>query len=1059
MKFSHIFIKRPIFAAVLSVLILIVGGLAYITLPISQFPEVAPPTVEVVALYPGANAQVLSETVASPLEKEINGVEGMIYMTSQSSADGRVVLQIAFELGTDLDRAQVQVQNRVAIAEPRLPEASRRLGITTKKISPDMLLIVNLVSPNKTYDMNFMANYAALQLKDELARIKGIGDIQIFGASEYAMRIWLDPDKIASMDMTAGEVVASLRAQNVQIASGTLNTLPSGKQSAFEINIQTQGKLVTTEQFENVIIKSDGEGRLVRLKDVGRVELGAQNYTTKGYLGKEPSIAMPIFQQPGGNALETSAAIQSKMVELSKEFPNDLVYKIAYNPTEFIQKSVDQVYTTIFEAIILVVLVILLFLQSWRAAIIPILAIPVSLIGTFAVMQAIGFSLNNLTLFGLVLAIGIVVDDAIVVVENMERYLAKGLSPKEAAFKTMDEVGGALVAIGLVLIAVFIPTAFLDGISGQFYKQFGITIAVATTISVFVSLTLSPAMAALLMKHEEKAPDKKSHILLKPLAFVGNGFNAFMERISNSYGKRVQKLVRKALMVLVIYGGLIIITGIEFNRVPKGFIPAMDQQYFITLVQLPPGSSLSRTDEVVKEILDIALDIDGVDDAVSFTGFDAASFTNASNTAAVFLALEDFDVRKDKGLDYLELLGTINAKLAQIDDAIVFVIPPPSVQGIGNAGGFKMMVQDRGNLGTEELLEVTNALAAAANADPMLSSVFTFFNNQTPQLFLDIDRVKAEQLGVNVGDVFQSLEIYMGSVFVNEFSYLGRTFQVTAQADAPNRLTPDDIARIKVRNKNREMVPLGSLSNQRDIAGPSRIPRYNLYPAASLNGNTAPGYSSGQAMERMEELAAEILPQGISFEWTELAYQEKQTGSTAGVAFILAVIFVFLLLAAQFESLVLPLAVIFIVPMVLLSAMIGIDLAGLDNNIMVQIGLIVLVALASKNAILIVEFAKQLEDQGKDLKTAVIEASKLRLRPILMTALAFILGVVPLAIATGAGAELRVSLGIAVFSGMIGVTIFGIFLTPVFYYLGRKWTTKPKTENNETIVPSSADKS
>lgn len=1054
MKFSHIFIKRPIFAAVLSVLILIVGGLAYVSLPISQFPEVAPPTVEVVALYPGANAKTLSETVASPLEKEINGVEGMIYMTSQSSADGRVVLQIAFELGTDLDRAQVQVQNRVAIAEPRLPESARRLGITTKKISPDILMVVNMYSPNKTYDQTYMGNYATLQLKDELARIKGIGDIQIFGAAEYAMRIWLDPDKIANFDMTAGEVVAALRAQNVQIASGTLNTLPSGSQSAFEINIQTQGKLVTTEQFANVIIKSDGNGRIVQLKDIGRVELGAQNYATKGYLGKDPAIAMPIFQQPGGNALETAAEIQAKMVELSKNFPTDLEYKIAYNPTQFIQKSVDEVYHTIFEAIILVVLVILLFLQSWRAAIIPILAIPVSLIGTFAVMQAIGFSLNNLTLFGLVLAIGIVVDDAIVVVENMERYLAKGLSPKEAAFKTMDEVGGALVAIGLVLIAVFIPSAFLDGISGQFYKQFGVTIAVATTISVFVSLTLSPAMAALLMRHKEKKPAKKSHILLRPFAFIGNGFNGFMERISNNYGKRVQKLVRMALIVLVIYGGLVVLTGFEFNRIAKGFIPAMDQQYFITLVQLPPGSSLSRTDEVVKEVLDIALDIDGVENAVAFTGFDAASFTNASNAAAVFLPLEDFDVRRKKGLDYQELLGTINAKLSQIDDAIVFVIPPPPVRGVGNAGGFRMMVQDRANLGTDELLKATNALAAAANADPMLSNVFTFFNNQTPQLYLDIDRVKAEKLGVNVGDVFQTLEIYMGSAFVNEFNYLGRTFQVTAQADAPNRLTPDDIAHIKVRNDKGEMVPLGSITNQQDISGPSRIPRFNLYPAASLNGNTMPGYSSGQGLERMEQLAAEILPQGISFEWTELAYQEKQTGNTAGIAFFLAVIFVFLLLAAQFESLILPLAVIFIVPMVLLSAMIGIDLAGLDNNIMVQIGLIVLVGLASKNAILIVEFAKQLEDQGKDLKTAVIEASKLRLRPILMTAMAFILGVVPLAIATGAGAELRVSLGIAVFSGMLGVTIFGIFLTPVFYYLGRKWSTKNIQKRNKKIEPS-----
>jgi hydrophobe/amphiphile efflux-1 (HAE1) family protein len=1056
MKFSHIFIKRPIFAAVLSVLILIVGGLAYVSLPVSQFPDVAPPTVEVVALYPGANARTLSETVAAPLEKEINGVEGMLYMTSQSSADGRVVLQIAFELGTDLDRAQVQVQNRVAIAEPRLPESVRRLGITTKKISPDILLVVNMYSPNKTYDQTYMGNYATLQLKDELARIKGIGDIQIFGAAEYAMRIWLDPDKIANLDMTAGEVVAALRSQNVQIASGTLNTLPSGSQSAFEINIQTQGKLITTEQFESVIIKSNADGRIVQVKDIGWVELGAQNYATKGYLGKDPAIAMPIFQQPGGNALETAAEIQARMVELSKNFPEDLEYKIAYNPTEFIQKSVDEVYNTIFEAVILVVLVILLFLQSWRAAIIPILAIPVSLIGTFAVMQAIGFSLNNLTLFGLVLAIGIVVDDAIVVVENMERYLAKGLSPKEAAQKTMDEVGGALIAIGLVLIAVFIPTTFLDGISGQFYKQFGMTIAVATTISVFVSLTLSPAMAALLMRHKEKDSNKKTPLLLKPFAYVGNGFNGFMDRLSRNYGKSVQKLVRMAVMVLLVYGGLVTITGFEFNRVSKGFIPAMDQQYFITLVQLPPGSSLSRTDEVMKEVLDIALDIDGVENAVSFTGFDAASFTNASNAAAVFLPLEDFEVRRKKGLKYEDLLATVQQKLGQIDDAIVFVIPPPSVRGVGNAGGFRMMVQDRANLGTDELLKATYALAAAANEDPIVNNVFTFFNNQTPQLYLDIDRVKAEKLGVNVGDVFQSLEIYMGSAFVNEFNYLGRTFQVTAQADAPNRLTPDDIARIKVRNNQGEMVPLGTITSQQDISGPSRIPRFNLYPAASLNGNVSPGYSSGEALDRMEQLADEILPQGISFEWTELAYQEKQTGNTAGIAFFLAVVFVFLLLAAQFESLVLPLAVIFIVPMVLLSAMIGIDLAGLDNNIMVQIGLIVLVGLASKNAILIVEFAKQLEDQGEDLKTAVIEASKLRLRPILMTAMAFILGVVPLAIATGAGAELRVSLGIAVFSGMLGVTIFGIFLTPVFYYLGRKWTTKSAKADTIKPIPSTA---
>ncbi|SFW24197.1 hydrophobe/amphiphile efflux-1 (HAE1) family protein [Sinomicrobium oceani] len=1044
MKFSHLFIKRPIFAAVLSVLILIVGGLAYVSLPTSQFPDVAPPTIEVVATYPGANAKTLSETVAAPIEKEVNGVEDMIYMTSQSSADGRVILQIAFELGTDLDKAQVQVQNRVAIAEPRLPESVRRLGITTKKVSPDILMVVNLYSPDNTYDQTYMGNYAVLQLKDELARIKGIGDIQLFGAAEYAMRIWLDPDKIANLDITAAEVVTALRAQNVQIASGTLNTLPSGSQTAFEVNIQTQGKLVTTEQFENVIVKAEDNGRIVRLKDVGRAELGAQNYTTRGYLGKKPAVAMPIFQQPGGNALETAGEIQARMKELSKNFPEDLKYEIAYNPTSFIQKSIDEVYHTIFEAVILVIFVILLFLQSWRAAIIPILAIPVSLIGTFAVMQAIGFSLNNLTLFGLVLAIGIVVDDAIVVVENMERYLRQGFSPREAAFKTMDEVGGALVAIGLVLIAVFIPTAFLEGISGQFYKQFGMTIAVATAISVFVSLTLSPAMAALLMRHEERAHDKKTFLLLRPFVFVGNAFNTFMERLSDRYGKAVQKLVRTAAMVMVVYLGLILFTGIEFNKVPKGFIPAMDQQYFITVVQLPPGSSLSRTDDVVKEVLDISMDTDGIANAISFTGFDPTSFTNASNAAVIFQVLDDFDVRNDKGIAYNDLMATVRGKMAAIDHAMVLVIPPPSVSGIGNAGGFKMMVQDRANLGTEKLLEATHALAMAANEDPVLSNVFTFFNNQTPQLFLDIDRVKAEKLGIDVQDIFQSLEIYMGSAFVNEFNYLGRTFQVTAQADSPNRLTPDDLSKIRVRNQEGGMVPLGTISRQEDISGASRIPRFNLYPSASLNGDFAPGYSSGQALERMEELAAEILPQGVSFQWTEIAYQEKQAGNTAGIAFLLAVVFVFLLLAAQFESLILPLAVIFIVPMVLLFAILGIDLAGLDNNIMVQIGLVVLVGLASKNAILIVEFAKQLEEQGMPLKKAVIEASKLRLRPILMTAMAFILGVVPLALATGAGAELRVSLGIAVFSGMLGVTIFGIFLTPVFYYLGRKWSLRKK---------------
>ena len=1052
MKISQLFIDRPIFAGVLSVLIMIVGSLAYVNLPVSQYPDVAPPTVEVVAVYPGANPETIAKTVSAPLEQEINGVEDMLYMTSQSTSDGLATIRVTFELGTDLDQAQVQVQNRVALAEPRLPEAVRRLGISTKKIAPDILLVVNMYSPKGTYDLNYIGNYATLNMRDEISRIDGVGEVRLFGASEYAMRIWLDPDKIASLNMTAGEVLTALRSQNVQVAGGTLNQLPSGKQSAYEVSIQTQGKLETIQEFENIIVRSASNGRVVLLKDVGRVELGAQNYVTKGYLGEYPAIALPIYQSPGSNALQTAEEIQAKVAELSQNFPEDLEYEIAYNPTEFIQKSVDGVYHTIVEAVILVVLVILIFLQSWRAAIIPILAIPVSLIGTFAAMQALGFSLNNLSLFGLVLAIGIVVDDAIVVVENMERYLAKGMKPKEAARKTMEEVGGALIAIGLVLIAVFIPTAFLEGISGQFYKQFGLTVAVATAISVFVSLTLSPAMAALLMKHEGHS-DKKPFILLRPLVYLGNQFNRFMDFLSDRFGKTVQKLVRMSGMVMVIYFGLIALTGFEFNRVPTGFIPTQDKGYFITAIQLPPGSSLTRTDEVVKRSLKDILKIDGVETAVSFAGFDGASFTNASNAAAIFVTLEDFKKREEKGITTEGLLQTLRGQMATVDDAFVVVIPPPPVDGIGNAGGFKMMVQDRGNVGTQELINATYALAGAANQDPALSNVFTFFNNQTPQLYLDVDRLKAQQLGIPVNQVFESLEVYLGSAFVNEFNYLGRTFRVTAQADAPNRLTPDDIARIKVRNVNGDMVPMGTISTQKDISGPTRLPRFNLYNAAGLQGDVNPGYSTGEALDAMEKLAAEILPPGVSFEWTELAYEQKQSGNTATIAFMLAVVFVFLLLAAQYESLILPLAVIFIVPMVLLSAMIGIDLAGLDNNILTQIGLVVLVGLASKNAILIVEFAKQLQDQGKDIVTATVEAARLRLRPILMTALAFILGVVPLVTATGAGAEMRQSLGVAVFSGMLGVTLFGLFLTPVFFYLGRKLTARKPTVKIDNQKP------
>jgi len=1057
MKFSHIFIDRPILATVLSIVIVILGTLAYFSLPVSQYPDVVPPTVVVTATYPGASSETISKTVATPLEQEINGVENMLYMFSQSTADGVMTLTITFELGTDLDEAQVLVQNRVSIAEPRLPEEVRRLGVTTVKNSPDMLLVVNLFSPNGRYDQTYIANYATLQIKDRLSRINGVGSTRIFGASEYSMRIWLNPEIIASLDLSAAEILNALRGQNVQIASGNLNQPPADQQNAFELNVQTKGRLQEVEEFENIIVKAGEDGRIVRVKDIGRVELGAASYTSRGYLGENKAVAMPVFQRPGSNALETSEEIMSTVAELSKDFPPGLEYDIAYNPTRFIQESVDGVTRTILEAVLLVVAVILIFLKTWRATIIPILAIPVSLVGTFAVMMAMGFSLNNLTLFGLVLAIGIVVDDAIVVVENMERNLHNGMSVRDAARKTMDEVGGALVAIGLVLISVFIPTAFLEGISGEFYRQFGITIAVATLISVFVSLTLSPAMATLLLRQNKSgAPGKKS-ALMKPVNYLMNGFDRGMEKLSAGYGRLVQKFLKRSVVMAGVYVVLMALAVVEFNRVPAGFIPDQDMGYVIVALQLPPGSSLARTDEVVQKAVKEIMSMEGVENVVAFAGFDGSTFTNASNAATMFPVLKDFKTRKELGIKYEDIIAEMRSRMGAMEEAFSVVIPPPPVRGIGNGSGFKMMVQDRLNRGLPALEQAMGELIQRANQDPALSNVFSFFNTGTPQLYFDIDRVKAEKLGVPLSEVFSSLEIYLGSAFVNEFNYLGRTFRVTAQADQQFRAVPEDINRIRVRNGQGEMVPMGTLGTFRDMAGPSNVPRYNLYPAIAVTGNVNPGYSSGEAIEAMERLAAEVLPDGISYEWTELAYQEKQIGSTAIIVFILAVLFVFLVLAGLYESWVLPLAVILIVPMCLLSALIGVDLTGLDNNTLTQIGLVVLVGLASKNAILIVEFAKKLEEQGMELGQAATEAAKLRLRPILMTSFAFILGVVPLATATGAGAEMRQSLGIAVFFGMLGVTIFGLLFTPVFYVLSRKLgmaASRLRVKNKRAMVLS-----
>lgn len=1053
MKFSHIFIDRPILASVLSIVIVILGTLAYFSLPVAQYPEVAPPTVVVTATYPGASSETISKTVATPLEQEINGVENMLYMFSQSTGDGVMTLTITFELGTDLDEAQVLVQNRVSIAEPRLPEEVRRLGVTTVKNSPDMLLVVNLFSPDGRYDQTYIANYATLQIKDRLARIDGVGNTRIFGAAEYSMRIWLNPEVIASLDLSAAEILQALRAQNVQIASGNLNQPPADQQNAFELNVQTKGRLEEIEEFENIIVKAGADGRIVRLKDVGRVELGSASYASRGYLGADKAVALPIFQRPGSNALQTAEEIEATVEELSKSFPPGLAYKIAYNPTKFIEESIDGVTHTIFEAILLVVAVILLFLKTWRAAIIPILAIPVSLVGTFAVMMALGFSLNNLTLFGLVLAIGIVVDDAIVVVENMERNLREGMSVRDAARNTMNEVGGALIAIGLVLMSVFIPTAFLGGISGQFYRQFGITIAVATMISVFVSLTLSPAMATLLLKVHHPREERKKSALWRPFTAMMNGFDRFMEKLSASYGKLVARFLRRSGVVALVYVVLMALAVIEFNRVPTGFIPDQDQGYFIVALQLPPGSSLTRTDEVLQKAVKEVLSMEAVENVVAFAGFDGSTFTNASNAATFFPVLKDFKERRKLGLEFEDILNDMRGRMGAIEEAFAVVIPPPSVRGIGNGGGFRMMLQDRQNMGLPALEQSMGELIQRAGQDPALTNVFSFFNTNTPQLYFDIDRVRAEKLGVPLSEVFNSLEIYLGSAFVNEFNYLGRTFRVTAQADQQYRAVPEDIMRIRVRNNKGEMVPMGTLGTFRDIAGPSNVPRYNLFPSIDITGNVNPGYSSGEGLEAMEKLAGEVLPEGISYEWTDLAYQEKQSGNTAIFAFILAVLFVFLVLSGLYESWVMPFAVILIVPMCLLSAMIGVDLAGMDNNILTQIGLVVLVGLASKNAILIVEFARQLEEQGMELKEAAIEASRLRLRPILMTSMAFILGVIPLATATGAGAEMRQALGVAVFWGMLGVTVFGLLFTPVFYVLSRKlalaaagWRNRNKKE-------------
>jgi hydrophobe/amphiphile efflux-1 (HAE1) family protein len=1046
MRFTHFFVDRPIFAGVISIIITLVGIISLLRLPITEYPQIAPPTVVVNASFAGASAEVVSQTVATPIEQEINGVDDMIYMVSQATGDGVLSINVVFKPGTNVDLAQVLVQNRVAVALPRLPEEVQRVGVTVRKSSPDLMLVIHLISPDGSLDQQYISNYATINVKDVIARIDGVGDTTVFGARDYSMRIWLDPALIQARGLTASDVLTALRANNIQVAAGAINQPPATSPGGFQVAVQTLGRLSNPEQFNDIVVATDADGRVTRVRDIARVELGAQDYTRNAYLDNQVATAIGIFQRPGSNALATAAAVLGTLDELSKSFPPGMEYRVAYNTTEFIQQSVNEVVRTLFEAVVLVVIVIILFLQSWRAAIIPIVAIPVSLIGTFFILTVFGFSLNNLTLFGLVLAIGIVVDDAIVVVENVERNLREGLSPREAAHKTMDEVGTALVAIALVLCAVFIPTAFIAGISGEFYRQFALTIATSTIISALVSLTLSPALAALLLKpHGHGVRPGIWRTLGWPFTAFFAGFNWLFERLSLGYGGLTRRVLRISALMLIIYCGLIGLTYFQFARTPTGFIPPLDRGYFIAAISLPPGASLQRTDEVMRRASDILLKRPGVAHAVTFAGFDGATFTNAPNNGVVFVTLKPFEERVKAGLTTASILNDLRAQLQVLREAFVLVIPPPSVPGIGTGGGFKLYVQDRAGRGPQALEQAVGMVLGAANQTPGLVQVFTLFNTSTPQIYADIDRTKAEMIGVPIGRFFDTLSIYMGSIFVNDFNILGRTYRVTAQADNPFRLSVRDVENLRTRSTSGEMVPLGSVASFRSITGPYRVPRYNLFPAAEVQGSTLPGFSTGQAIAAMERIMATQLPAGFGFEWTEIALQEKVAGNTAAVAFTLAVVFVFLLLAAQYESVLLPLAVILIVPMCLLAAITGVIFRGMDNNILTQIGFVVLIGLAAKNAILIVEFARQGEEQGIERHEAIVQAARTRLRPILMTSFAFILGVVPLVIATGAGAEMRQALGTAVFFGMLGVTVFGLLFTPVFYLLVRWIGTRKQT--------------
>ena len=1057
MNFSRFFITRPIFAGVLSVIVLVLGTISLFQLPVSEYPEVVPPTIMVTATYPGANPKTLAETVASPIEQVVNGIEDLLYMSSQSTANGVMTLYLTFKLGTDIDLAQVQVQNRVSQALPKLPEIVRQFGVTTVKSSPDLTMVVHLFSPEGRYDELYLRNYANLQVKDELARLPGVGQVQLFGAGEYAMRVWIDPDKAAARGVTASDIVNAIREQNVQVAAGTIGTPPIETEVPFELTINAKGRLVSEEEFENIIVKTGAQGQTLRLKDVARVELGSGEYSLRSLLNNQRAVAIPIFQLPGANALALSSAVRERMAELKTKFPQGMDFDVVYDPTVFVNKSIDAVIHTLLEAVLLVVLVVVLFLQTWRASLIPLAAVPVSLVGTFAVMHGLGFSINNLSLFGLVLAIGIVVDDAIVVVENVERNIRNGLKPIPATQQAMKEVTGPIIATTLVLCAVFIPTAFISGLSGQFYKQFAVTIAISTVISSFVSLTLSPALSALLLQAHDEKKDLFSRLMDFCLGWVFRPFNKVFEWSSNLYVGLVRRLIRWSFITLLVYFGMVWATKKSFDMVPTGFIPAQDKQYLVGFAQLPDGSSLERTEEVIKRMTEVALATPGVRDAVAFPGLSIHGFTTSPNTGVVFFGLDPFEERTTPELSGLAITGALNMRLASIQEAFMAVFPPPAVNGLGSVGGFKLMVMDRGNNGYEATYAATQALLGAAYGTGKIAQPFSGYTINVPQLDVDIDREKAKTQGVPLANLFETLQINLGSMYVNDFNRFGRTYQVVAQAEPKFRDDVSDITRLKTRNAMGDMVPMGSLLRVNESFGPDRVTRYNGLLAADLNGAPMPPLSSGQAESLVMELAEKVLPPGFEVQWTDLVYQKIIAGNTALYIYPLCILLVFLVLAAQYESLRLPLAIILIVPLCLLFALVGVYLKGGDNNIFTQIGFIVLIGLACKNAILIVEFAREKEEvEGLPPMEAALEACRLRLRPILMTSIAFIAGVYPLVVSTGAGAEMRQAMGTAVFAGMIGVTLMGLFLTPVFYVLVMKFGAQRRHRAAEEATPAMA---